>query len=260
MRYVFALLAAFLVLSVSSEAQEYRCENGELIGGNTGVTARCATNKAGQIISVTPYQSATRQTVRIYPGDQVRSQSVQTYTQQGRRAYAPTPLTAQRRAPPESISLPHRTLRAVSPAATHTIVRRSAFSNMRATQPHIIQATPTPRIQRSAYTAPCNFRVREVSRGENHNFYEVCHTDIEPKNKHSIRKLYSRLKKASRRACGTDYDSILTRWSEENRSCAAASLDRAVMISGIASLQSYHFSKTGRSLPRVTVGSPRDAS
>ena len=258
MRYLLTSLAGFALLAVSAEAQQYRCENGELVGGEAGVTARCTTNKSGQIVSVTPYKPVTRQTVRIYPNNQIRSQPVQTYTPKGKRVYAPAPLTPQTNIPPTSIVRPSYTTRTVAPAGTTP--RYRPVKHVRATQPQIITTVPTPRIQRAAYAAPCTFKIREVNMRGNRNAYEVCHTDIEPTNKRSIRKLYSRLKKASRRACGTDYDSILTRWSQENSRCAAVSLDRAVMTSGIDPLRAYHLSKTGRSVPRVTIGAPRDAS
>lgn len=256
MRTLIVTIAALALLPVSASAQDYRCENGELVGGEAGVTARCTTNKAGQIISVTPYRKSSRSTVRIYPNNQIRPQSVQSYTPSGKRVYAPTPLTPQAHMPPASIARPTYKAHTVA-APTSTRVYRPYAAPPSAGQPQIISATPTPRIQRAAYASACSFKVREVKVSTGRNAYEVCYDDIEPANKRSVRKLYSRLKTASRRACGTDYDSILTRWSAENSRCAASYLDEAVMTSGIDPLRAYHLSKTGRAIPRVVVGQPR---
>ena len=260
MKHVIGLIAGLVLTGMAAQAQEFRCENGELVGGDSGITARCTTNKAGQIISVTPYKSTARQSVRIYPSDHVRSHPVQTYTPKGKRVYAPTPLTPQKHVPPPTLARPSYTNRTTTPTTTRTIIRRTTSPNFGRTQPKIITAAPTPHIQRAAYAAPCNFKIREVNAPQSANRFEVCHTDIDPTNNRAIRKLYSRLKKASRRACGTDYDSILTRWSNQNAKCAAASLDRAVMTSGIDPLRAYHLSRTGRTVPRVTVGQIRDGA
>lgn len=255
MRYLIASLGAALAVAGTASPQTYTCENGELIGGETNVTARCTTNKAGQITSVTPYKVSNRQSVRIYPNNQVRSAPVKTYTPASKRTYTPAPLSAQTNRPPEAIIRPGYTVQ-TAPAPLN--IYRSSRS-VRATRPQIISAVPSSRIQTAAYAAPCSFNVRKVARTDRNQF-EVCGTDINPQNRRTIKKLYKRLKTASRRACGTDYDSILSRWSKENSQCAAASLDRAVMTSGIEPLQAYHLAKTGKGTPHVSVGAPRFAN
>ncbi len=260
MRLLIAAIAGLILLPLSAMAQGYRCEHGELVGGNTGVNARCKTNQAGQIISVTPYRSTNRQTVRIYPNEQIRSQPVQTYTPKGKRVYAPAPLTPHANVPPADITRPGYSAQVQADPKGARIYRPSG-SNLANRQTHIITAKPTQRIQRASYASGCSFKIREVKVSNDHSAYEVCYNDIEPTNKRSVRKLYARLKKASRRACGTDYDSILTRWSNENARCSANYLDQAVLSSGIDSLRAYHLSKTGRAPePRVIVGPLRDAS
>ena len=259
MRCLIAGFASLAALAMTAGAQEYRCENGELVGGDSGISARCTTNTSGQIVSVTPYRRTVRPTVRIYPSQTPTTHTVQTYTPSGKRAYTPAPLTPQSHVPPASIKRPGYRYQTLSTSANTQIYRPVSAASHR-TQPRVITATPTPHIQRAAYTAPCSFKVREVSTARHRGAFEVCYKDIQPTDGRSVRKLYSRLKKASRRACGTDYDSILSRWSKENTRCAAASLDRAVMTSGIEPLRAYHLSKTGRAIPRVTVGQPRDAS
>ena len=258
MKHVITALAGLAAMALSAEAQSYRCENGELVGGTSGVSAKCTVNSAGQITSVTPYQPAGRESLRIYPNDNVRAAPVKTYSP-GKRTYAPTPLTPQTNVPPSAIARPNyrHNVRTITPNGDAYTGQTETY---RTTQPRVINAaTPSARIQAAAYGAPCNFKIREVKTRSNINVYEVCYSDIQPSNERSMRKLYSRIRKASRRACGTDYDSILTRWSRSNQACVSNSVDRAVMSSEFAPLRAYHLAKTGRGVPTVYVGEPRDA-
>lgn len=262
MKRLLTAIASMAALALSAEAQAYRCENGGLVGGASDVSAKCTVNSSGQITSVTPYQNTSRQSVRIYPKSQTLSSSVKSYNTSKPRGYAPTPLTPQSNVPPASIIRPGYTPRhsAVQTAPSHrTTIYRPATTTLRSTTPHIISATPSAHIQSNTYAAPCNFKIREVKLRPDLNVYEVCYSDIRPTSDRSVKRLYSRIKKASQRACGTDYNSVLTRWNRTNRRCVDASLDRAVMSSGIDPLRAYHLAKTGKGIPVVRVGPMRDA-
>lgn len=265
MKRVITAISALCALALSAEAQSYTCVDGELAGGAAGVAAKCTTNALGQITSVTPYQPQARQSVKIYPQQQTQTLArsappVRNYTPTGNRAYAPTPLVPLSRPPAKVI-----------PAAAQTIETRS--SNVRVVSPNGNAYYGRPVSYTAANTAPaaahvqitppgayCDFKVREVRVGGNANVYEVCHSDLNLNSRRSVRRLYSRVQKASNRACGTDYDSILTRWGRDNRSCVSASVDRTVASSGLEPLRAYHFARTGRrGTPTVYVGAPRDA-
>ena len=252
MRRLLIATIGLAAAAISAEAQTYRCEGGELIGGNTGVSAKCSVNAQGQITSVRPYQANKRQTVKIYRSNQVHAQPVTTVSSSIHRTYSPKPLTSQSNIPPSIIRPSYS---AVQP---HSNVYRVNSRPLRTTQPQIIKTVPNTRAQNIAYVGACNFKVREIS-SHDAGVYEVCSRDLKVSDARSIRKIYARMKKASRLACGTDHDSILTRWSKENSRCAAASLDQAVGRSGIDPLRSYHLAMTGRAVPTVHIGSLRDA-
>jgi len=257
-RFVTAI-AGLAALAVSAEAQSFRCENGELVGGASDVTARCTANAAGQITSVTPYKSSTRETVEIYRGGDVRPEPVRTYTPTGNRQHYPAPLVPHNNAQPPVQRQTTYAYRQPASAVRTTIVSPNGniYNQRGAPRTNVITASQFPIAQQANYAAPCRFKIRELAARGNTNVYEVCYSDIPSNDRRSMSKLYSRIKKASKRACGTDYDSVLTRWSRQNRICVNNSVDRAVMNSGLDSLRAYHLAKTGRGIPTVYVGDPR---
>lgn len=260
MKRILTLAASVAIIAMTAEAQAYRCEYGELVGGEEGVSAKCTVNSAGQITSVTPYIPASRQKVEIYRGGEVKQTPVQSYTATGKRAYHPTPLKPHGKQVSGGFDASnHRVVQTTPTYAPQQVEIISPSRNYSSQRVNIISADPTPSIQPAAYRAPCNFKIREVAIKQNANAYEVCYSDIESTDEQSMRKLYARVKRAARRACGTDYDSIFTRWSKENADCTDANLDRAVMASGIDPLRAYHLARTGKGTPTVYVGAPRDA-
>ena len=259
---ILSAIAGIALIAASADAQTYRCEHGELVGGEAGISARCTVNSAGQITSVTPYKNTSRDRVKIYRSGDVAA-PVQSKTHTAERAYRPSPLKPL----PKDMPRQYQASRTISPHAPsayppETTVRMVTHSEpVKASRPsNIITAAPTASIQRAAYASPCTFKIREIKASNNADIYEVCYSDITATDRRSLRKLYSRITRASRRACGTDYDSILTRWGKANSACVAKSVDRAVMTSGLDPLRAYHLAKTGKGVPTVYVGAPRDAS
>lgn len=255
-----SILAGLLIIAATANAQTYRCEYGELVGGQTGVSAKCTVNSAGQITSVTPYETARRDRVTIYRSGQIANVPARSYKRVGERAHRPAPLKPLRSQPVQAFSERHSYSPGAPSAYPTEIVRTVSHDTISrpAHRRNIITPGTPPNVQRSALATPCTFKIREVPANGNNSIYEVCYSDIGNNDPRSLRKLYSRIKRASRRACGTDYDSILTRWSASNARCVDANVDRAVMTSGLDPLRAYHLARTGKGTPTVYVGAPRD--
>jgi len=277
MKKLMMALAGLAALGLPAEAQSYRCENGELMGGPAGTFAKCSTNAYGQITNVRPYSpgSASRQTTRIYPNAQSPSRGTTQVYRGGQRtsvqhsapryrSAAPAPLRSHQSHSRTTVTQPVYT----RPAMTHSSapVRYSAPVQRQPYQPTRVVRTapPQPQISRKAVTATsryghrgsgvCKKKIKRIPTRGDITAYEVCYEDLVPVYGKRTKKLYHRIEHASEKACGFDNHSFVSRWYSRRSDCVGDSVYRAVMETGIPELRQYYFAKTGKGVPRATVG------
>jgi UrcA family protein len=79
--------------------------------------------------------------------------------------------------------------------------------------------------------------------------YEVCYADLTPVTIATADDIYGRIADAARKACrgGSSLFSM-------DRSCRRDAIYRAVVDVNLPALDSYYANKSGRYVPRVTVG------
>lgn len=79
--------------------------------------------------------------------------------------------------------------------------------------------------------------------------YEVCYADLTPVTIATADNIYDRISSAARKACRGG-----TSLFGNDRSCRRDAIYRAVVDVNLPALDSYYANKTGRHVPRVTVG------
>jgi len=293
MKRLLLLAAASITLSAPAFAQAYQCVGGELLGGPANYG--CETNAQGKITSVGPRASAPKTTTvrraapapvtttrRATPTVRHRTQAPIQYA---RPSSTTTRTVTTHRAPTRTYSQPAHSHGAGqplththshthynnAPATTHrpvtrtysAPVTRSYSAPVHRPAPVRTYSQPTTSYSRPIYTPPprvaavrratCNeayTRLNDTRDGRKR--YEVCYADLTPVTVATADDIYSRISSAARKACRGG-----TSLFGNNRSCRRDAIYRAVVDVNLPALDSYYAKKSGRYVPRVTVGSLR---
>lgn len=286
MKRLLLLAAASITLSAPAFAQAYQCVGGELLGGPANYG--CETNAQGKITSVGPRTSApTRATTTVRrampapvtttrraapmvthsPAPRVthRTQapiqyarpSTTTTTRTVTSTHAPTRTYSQSHSHGAGQPLTHthsHTHYNHAPVTTHRPVTRTYSAPVRTySQPTTTYSrpiyTPPPRVAavRRATCDEAYTRLNDASDGRKR--YEVCYADLTPVTVATADDIYDRISSAARKACRGG-----TSLFGNDRSCRRDAIYRAVVDVNLPALDSYYANKSGRYVPRVTVG------
>lgn len=280
MKRLLLLAAASITLSGPALAQAYQCVGGELLGGPANYG--CETNAQGKITSVGPRTSARKTTTvrRAAPAPVTttrRAAPTVTHRTQAPIQYA-RPSTTTRtvtstHAPARTYSQPHshgtgqplththsHTHYNSAPVTTHRPVTRTYSAPVHRPAPVRTYSQPTTTYSRPIYTPPP--RVAAVRRAtcdeaytrlndtrDGRKRYEVCYADLTPVTGATADDIYGRISTAARKACRGGSSLF-----GNDRKCRRDAIYRAVMDVNLPALDSYYAKKTGRYVPRVTVG------
>ena len=273
MKRLLLLAAASITLSAPAFAQAYQCVGGELLGGPANYG--CETNAQGKIISVRPRtkaptravttvrRAAPRVTHRTQAPIQYARPSTTTTTRTATRTHAPARTHSQPHSHGAGQSYTHthsHTHYNPAPVPTHRPVTRTYAAPVHRPAPVRTYSQPTTTYSRPIYTPPP--RVAAVRRAtcdaaytrlndtrDGRKRYEVCYADLTPVTLATADDIYGRISSAARKACRGGSSLF-----GNNRSCRRDAIYRAVVDVNLPALDSYYTNKTGRYVPRVTVG------
>lgn len=229
-------------------AQSYKCVGGELLGGPEGY--HCETNANGEIVSVRPgthSQSTSRTVTRSVPTTRTVSRSATSAhaTPRSRSVsshnHVHTHTDGTRHSHPHSHGSAHSSHRS-APTVTHSYTRPAPRQTYRYTPP----ARPAPRPLPTCDTAYT--RLPDTRDGRRQ--IEVCYADLTPVTVATADSVYARIKSAARKACrGARFSLYGT-----SRSCERDAVYDAVVDVNLPALDSLYAKKSGKRIPRVTVG------
>lgn len=273
MKRILVLAGLTALFALPTMAQSYQCVRGELLGGPEGYS--CETNARGEITSVQPALTATRTITTTRPATTRPTTTTRTVTRSApmttvRRHTHTTsrPVTTHRPMPTHSHGpITHTHMHTHSDGTRHSHVHSHGQ-----TSTHVTTTThrPTQTVHRPVTTvrpAPMPIRTtaprpapipadcdaaytRLPDTRDGRRQFEVCYADLRPITGATADALYARINTAARRACRGHGLSFYN----TSRSCQRAAVLDAVLDVNLPALDSYYASKTGKRVPRVTVG------
>lgn len=255
MKRLLALVGFTALLALPTYAQSYKCVGGELLGGPEGYT--CETNAQGEITSVQPGNSQSRSvtTTRTMTRSAPVTQTVRRQTHVAPRPHI-THQTAQAHSHGRTTHT-HIHTHTDGTRHSHAHSHGQVTSHVTTTHRPVTTVRPAPRPlpapapRPAPVPATCDFAYKKISdTRDGRPRYNVCYSDLKPITGATADSLYSRIRTAARRACRSHGFSIYG----ASRSCERDAIYDAIVDVNLPALDRYYASKTGKRVPRVTVG------
>lgn len=273
MKRILVLAGFTAILALPAFAQSYQCVGGELLGGPEGYS--CETNASGEITSVQPAAAPTRTVATTRPvtprpitTTRTVTRSAPTTTTVRRNTHTTSrPTTTHRSAPPHSHGpVTHTHMHTHSDGTRHSHAHSHGQTSTHVTTTHrptttvhrpvtTVRPTPMPVRPLAPRPAPipadCDAAYTKLpDTRDGRRQFEVCYADLKPITSATADSLYARINTAARRACRGHGLSIYN----ASRSCQREAVLDAVLDVNLPALDSYYARKTGKRVPRVTVG------
>jgi UrcA family protein len=266
MKRILVLAGFIAALALPALAQSYQCVGGELLGGPEGYS--CETNASGEITSVQPAAASTRTvtttrpvTTRPMTTTRTVTRSAPTTTTIRRHTHtAPRPTTTHRPASTHNHGpITHTHMHTHSDGTRHSHAHSHGSTSTHVTTTHrpvtTVRPTPMPIRPSAPRPAPipadCDAAYTKLpDTRDGRRQFEVCYADLKPITSATADSLYARINSAAWRACRGHGLSFYN----TSRSCQRAAVLDAVRDVNLPALDSYYARKTGKRVPRVTVG------